>query len=467
MVDDEHGARHGDGVAASRVLVVDDDAPLGTVLAGLLRQGGFDADVVTSGEEGLRRFDEAPYDAVLTDLRMPGMDGVALLERLRARGEEVPVVLLSAHGTLEIAVEAMKRGATDFLTKPFDREEILATLSKAVELGRAAERRPPPLPARLGRMVVGASPAMRASADLIGRAAATTAHVLIRGESGTGKEVAARAIHAQGPRAEEPFVAVSCAALPEHLLESELFGYEKGAFTGAAVRKPGRVELAASGTLFLDEIGDVSLAVQVKLLRLLQEHEYQPLGGTQLRRMEARIIAATHRDLEALVAEGSFREDLLYRLDVIPIVMPPLRERPEDIPVLARDLCERLAAQNGVAGRRLEDDAVALLAGQPFPGNVRELSNLVERLIVFSDGDIGVADVERELARRREQKRPSSTSPSSSPSSSTTSLAERRAEADRQALADALARAGGNRTQAARLLGISRRQLYNLMDSMT
>jgi transcriptional regulator with PAS, ATPase and Fis domain len=295
------------------------------------------------------------------------------------------------------------------------------------------------------------------------KAAPTLATVLLRGESGTGKEVAARTVHAWSNRSQGPFVAVHCGALPDNLLESELFGYEKGAFTGATQRKPGRVELAHGGTLFLDEIGDISAAVQVKLLRLLQEKEFQRLGGTAPEKADVRFVAATHRDLEAMVAAGEFREDLFYRLNVVPVWMPPLRERGEDVAMLARRFVADLAVANGRPGLALEPGAIEALSAHPWPGNVRELQNLLERLVVFAEGDaIRRADVEAELGRGSR----GASTPPTAPVAGSTSLGDQRAEAEKAAIRDALARAKGNRTQAARLLGISRRTLYNKLGEL-
>jgi DNA-binding NtrC family response regulator len=368
-------------------------------------------------------------------------------------------VLITAHGSVPLAVEAMKAGAADFLLKPFDRDEVLFTIEKAlVSSSHAAQR--PPEPSTPERLLIGNSPAMKDCIERLRKAAPTQATVLIRGESGTGKEVAARTLHAWSPRRQGPFVAVHCAALPDNLLESELFGYEKGAFTGAHQRKPGRVELAEGGTLFLDEIGDISLAVQVKLLRLLQEKEFQRLGGTRTEKADVRFVAATHRNLEALVAAGQFREDLFYRLNVVPVWMPPLRERRDDVVLLAHKFCEEFAAANGRTGLALEDDALAALTAYDWPGNVRELQNLIERLVVFADGPtIRGADVKRELGRNAGIRPPNDAA--SAPSAEPTTLDAQRLEAERQAIREALARTGGNRTQAARLLGISRRTLYN------
>jgi two-component system response regulator AtoC len=395
---------------------------------------------------------------------MEGMDGMTLLAQVSAAYPGLPVIMLTAHGTVPVAVEAMKRGAADFVQKPFDREELLFAVRKALTQAAAAVLRDP-APRPPARGFVGSSARLAEAQAILTRAAAGTATVLLRGESGTGKEVAARALHAQSPRAQGPFVKVHCAALPDNLLESELFGYEKGAFTGAAARKPGRVELAQGGTLFLDEIGDVTPAVQVKLLRLLQEREYERLGGVETRKADVRFVAATHRDLEAMIAAGTFREDLFYRLNVVPVWLPALRDRREDVAPLARRFCAELGAQNARPGAALSAAALALLTAEPWPGNVRQLQNFVERLVVLADGDtIDEADVRRELSRQgATQTAPAAPAPAA-PLEDTAPLEAHRREAERGALAAALDRARGNRTLAARLLGVSRRTLYNKMD---
>jgi two-component system response regulator AtoC len=307
---------------------------------------------------------------------------------------------------------------------------------------------------------------MRECQSLVTRAAAGTATVLLRGESGTGKEVAARSIHEQSPRRKGPFVRVHCAALPDALLESELFGYEKGAFTGAVQRKPGRVELSQGGTLFLDEIGDTTLSVQVKLLRLLQEKEYERLGGVETLKADVRFVAATNRDLEAMIKAGTFREDLFYRLSVVPIGLPPLRDRPEDIAPLAKRFCAELGAANGRPGAALDQGAIAVLEAQSWPGNVRQLQNFIERLVVLAEGDaLGEGEVERELARKLPGSAPVAKSESGTESGSRL-LEDSRRDAERAALQTALAQAKGNRTLAARLLGISRRTLYNKLEEL-
>jgi DNA-binding NtrC family response regulator len=448
----------------AKILVVDDDRAVGMVLAALLTQAGYDAQHVSSGEQALAALAGRRLDAILSDVRMPGMDGLELLAAVKKRAPEVPVILITAHGTIPLAVEAMKAGAAEFLLKPFDKDEVVYTIGKALAGAEARAQRPPEPEVREDGPVLGKSAAMKDAMQRLEKAATTMATVLLRGESGTGKEVAANELHRLSKRA-GPFVAVHCGALPEQLLESELFGYEKGAFTGAIARKPGRVELAQGGTLFLDEIGDVSLAVQVKLLRLIQEREFQRLGATSLEKADVRFVAATHRDLEAMVREGTFREDLFYRLNVVPVVMPALRERREDVEPLVRRFVSALGERNGRPKTTIDASAIAAMTSASWPGNVRELSNFVERLVVFAAEDtITQADVERELAQRGQGPKVAATEPKSSGAAATTtgsSLDAQRSDAERAAVKDALARAHGNRTQAARLLGVSRRTLYN------
>jgi two-component system, NtrC family, response regulator AtoC len=442
------------------VLIVDDDATLRKVLGALLGQAGIASVEAGSGHDALLVLQSRPVDAVLADLRMPEMGGMELVSHVARGWPDVPVVMLTAHGTVPLAVEAMKRGAADFLLKPFDREEVLFVLQKALALGRGPTEASAP-----GSDFIGQSAAMRRLSEALRRCAATSATVLIRGETGTGKEVVARAIHEQSPRSARPLVKVNCAALPEALLESELFGHEKGAFTGATSRKPGRVELAAGGTLFLDEIGDVPLATQVKLLRLLQEREIERVGGVDTIAVDVRFIAATHRPLEKMVEDGEFREDLFYRLNVIPIEVPALRERPGDIAELARHFAQRHCAAHRLPARDLEPGAIERLEMDRFAGNVRQLSNLIERLVVLgTEPRIGRADVERELAR--EAARRGGARAADVPTSRGASLSEQRHGLEREAVTEALARARNNRTLAARLLGISRRTLYNKLKEL-
>jgi two-component system response regulator AtoC len=448
-------------MAKRTVLLVDDDPAVSKVLSALLGQEGIETAEARSGADALAWLERRPADAVLTDLRMPGVDGMQLLDRIMARWPEVPVIMLTAHATVPLAVEAMKRGASEFLQKPFERDEVLFVVKKA--LAKAApdlERAPSAGGGSSG--LLGDSAEMSEVMAIVDRVAAGTSTILVRGESGTGKELVARALHQKSPRRSHPFVALHCGALPDNLLESELFGYEKGAFTGAAARKPGRIELAHEGTLFLDEIGDISPATQVKLLRVLQEREFERLGGTATIKVDVRFVAATHRDLEAMVKAGTFREDLFYRLSVVPLFIPPLRSRRSDIGPLARHFVHVHASgrPNPVG---IGEDAIDRLIAQPWPGNVRQLQNFIERLVVLSDGPvIGAADVDRELARESGfGAGPSATAPSASDEPS---LDAHRREAERDAIRAALDRAGDNRTVAARILGVSRRTLYNKLE---
>jgi two-component system response regulator AtoC len=432
------------------VLVVDDDPDVGKVLEALLQQAGIASRWVPDAESALDVLRERPVDVVITDLRMPGASGLDLLESVVERWPDIPVALLTAHATLDVAVEASVKGAADFLRKPFDREEVLFTVRKLVAVARhdapgpsLDAKRPP---------AASASPAMRQVEDLIRRAAAGNFTVLLRGESGTGKDVAAQAIHRLGPRQDEPFVRVQCAAFPETLIESELFGYERGAFAGAASRRFGRVEIAGKGTLFLDEIGDVSLAVQVKLLRLLQEKEFERLGSSQTLKSPARFLAATHQPLEELIERGKFREDLFFRLNVLQIWIPPLRERPEDIEALARHFCAEAARNNGRGEMELSNQAITALGSLPWPGNVRELQNCIERMVILSDGNrLTVADVERQLA-------PIPGARSTRPSGA---LRASVGDYEKEMIRKVLVEVDGNRTKAAARLKISRRTLYN------
>lgn len=433
------------------VLIVDDDFQVGQVLEALLRAANIGAVVVSSGSAALSVLESGSrIDAVISDLQMPEMDGMQLLQKIVAGWPEIPVLMLTGFGTVPRAVEAMKAGAADFLLKPVQNSEVLYCVQKA--LTRSEKASAPESSAPAGQPMVGASAAIAETQNLIRRAAGGMATVLLRGESGTGKEVAARAIHEGSARRAGPFVKVHCAALPEALLESELFGYVKGAFTGAAHRKPGRVELAAGGVLFLDEIGDVSLSVQVKLLRLLQDKEFEPLGSSTTYKADVRIVAATHRPLEQMIRRGEFREDLFYRLNVVSIRMPTLRERGEDIELLARHFGKVLAAANGKPELRFSDAALGRLRSFDWPGNVRQLQNLVERLIVLRDGAmVGPEDIQRELDMDASL---FAAEPESGP----------RRGLGRDQIVDALNRAQGNRTLAAKLLGVSRRTLYNKLD---
>lgn len=422
-------------------MVIDDEPAVATVLSALLKQGGYRTVVETVPERAMERLQSERIDVVLTDLRMPGMDGLAVLRRCRQLQPDVPVVMISAQATVGAAIEALRAGAADFLLKPVDREELLFIVAKA-----AARR--PGFANGASLPLLGEAPCFGELRRLITKAGRATATVLIRGETGTGKELVARAIHDSSERRDGPFVTLNCAALPDTLLESELFGYEKGAFTGAAQQKPGRVELAEGGTLFLDEIGEITPAMQAKLLRLLQNKEITRLGGAKTQQVNVRFLAATHQDLESAVQEGKFRQDLYYRLNVIPVQVPPLRERRADIPLLARHFV-------GVE-HRLDDAALARLSELAWPGNVRQLQNFVERLVALSDAPtIGLADVERESERDVRLAPP--------PPMGLESVVRK---AERERILEAIDQAGGNRSLAARLLGLSRRTFYNKLDQL-
>jgi DNA-binding NtrC family response regulator len=408
-------------------------------------------------------------DVAVVDTSVIGTGWLAWLAEAGRRWPDLPVVLLSSGGGEEDSIAAVRAGAATFLRKPFDPVELLMAVQNGVSTAEHSAAAPPPTGIErtveaAGPAMVGTSQAMREVNNAVRLAAASKATVLVRGESGSGKEVIARRIHALSPRAAGPFVKVHCAALPEALLESELFGHEKGAFTGATSRKPGRVEIAEGGTLFLDEIGDISAAIQVKLLRVLQDKEYERVGGTRPIKADVRFVAATHRPLEDMIRKGTFREDLYYRLNVVSIVAPPLRARPDDIDSLARHFCQILGAQNGKPGLRLSPEAIQILRRQPWPGNVRQLQNFVERLVVFAESDeIGPAPVLAELAAGS-RAQPETKGAELDFTISVLELDEVVRRAERKALEKALQKAGGNRTVAARILGVSRRTLYNKLE---
>ena len=374
----------------ARILIADDEDSLRWVLEKGLRQAGYDVTSVKDGDSALRAFAESPFDLVLLDIRMPGMDGLTALGKLRELRPDAHVVVMTAHGTMETAIQAMQRGAYDYLAKPFDIDEVLLLAERALAAGRLTQE-----VARLRTglqevwefgALIGRHPRMQEVYKTIGRIAATDVTVLLRGESGTGKELVARAIHHYSRRAGRPFVAVSAAAIPGTLLESELFGHERGAFTDAKERKLGKLELAHGGTLFLDEIGDMPADLQTKLLRALQERTIERVGGTEPIRIDVRVLAATNRDLEAMMREGKFREDLFYRLNVVTVNLPPLRERRRDIPLLVEHFLAKYATELGERG--VAPEALDRLVGHEWPGNVRELENVVQRAIVMATSGV-------------------------------------------------------------------------------
>jgi len=445
---------------ATRLLIVEDDAGLRESLQLVLEAEGYEVTCAPDAAAALSALDRAPFDVVLCDYRMPGMDGLELLPHLARRLPESTLIMMSAHGTGDLAIAAMERGAYDYLTKPFQPSEVLLVIRKAEQ--RERQRRRSALLERevqraaSGRPIVAASPPMIALLEMMERAAPYKSTVLLTGESGTGKEVLARAIHAQSPRRAEAFVAVNCGAIPENLLESELFGHTKGAFTGADRARRGLFEEAHGGSLFLDEIGELPLALQVKLLRVLQEEEIRAVGASKPRQVDVRVIAATARDLEAMIAAGTFREDLFYRLNVVPLHVPALRERPLDVPLLVDHFFARSRESLGKPLRSISDEAMAQLAAYRWPGNVRELENVIERAVILADGDAITA---RELPANLCQPAPFEAEPSGY------ALKPARKGFEARMIRRALAAADGNRTHAARLLEISHRALlYKLKE---
>jgi len=462
------------------VLVVDPNSATGTELCQLLVQNGLRASLCGSGAEAVQRLEWEPASVVVSELSLPDTTGLELLSTLEHSWPGLPVIMLSANARMSDAVACVKAGASDFLQRPLVAEEVLYVLNKALTSVAMRAEHPPPPSSHERTGILGDSSTMRQVYATLERAAQGTATVLVRGESGTGKELAARAIHDASPRSLEPFVKIDCASLPENLLESELFGYEKGAFTGAGARKLGRAELADKGTLFLDEIGELTLSLQAKLLRLLQDRQFERLGGTKTIKVDVRVVAATHRDLESMVERQQFRLDLFYRLNVVPLWLPPLRARREDIDILVQHFCRTLGLANGKPGISIDKDAIRALRGQRWPGNVRQLQNFVERLVVLSPGPvIGEEEVRTELSRQVRF----STQPGTSaqvlaarvaPSSSASDGAPESSEAvsgvlpldlevrnaEKKALERALRFAKQNRSLAARLLGVSRSTLY-------
>jgi DNA-binding NtrC family response regulator len=419
-----------------------------------MTRAGYRTLTAADGAEALALLERETVDVVLTDLKMPGIDGMSLLERLRARAPETIVIILTAFGTVGLAVEAMKKGAYDFLLKPINLDQLDLLLQHALEARRLVhENRELRLRLRETtglRHLLGQSAPMQRLREVIQQVAVTDAAALILGETGTGKELVAHGIHYGSPRADQPFVKVSCASLPEGLLESELFGHERGAFTGARERRKGRFELAHGGTLFLDEVGDMSPPTQAKLLRVLQEQEFERVGGSETVRVDVRLIAATNRDLEGLVAEGTFREDLYYRLNVVCIRVPPVRERAEDIRALAAHFLGVFAARAGKPVPEVTADALALLCRHSWPGNVRELQHVAESMVVFSKGGpITAADLPPAI-RGGER--------SVDPGERVSSASLR--ELERQAIARTLVATGGNKRKASEILGIGLKTLY-------
>ncbi|QEL21872.1 sigma-54-dependent Fis family transcriptional regulator [Bosea sp. F3-2] len=439
------------------ILVVDDEERLADVLAAALEDLGYRTTAVTSVREALAALDQSRFDLVLTDLRLPVMDGRDLLREVRSRWPDIPVIILTAFAAVRDAVELIKEGAFDYIAKPFEMEDVAATIRRALRLAdvvRDNERLRSELEGRHSfDTLIGNSASFRRVIEQVTEVCETRATVMLSGESGTGKELVARAIHFNSPRRGQPFIAVNCAAIPETLLESELFGHVKGAFTGALANRIGRFAAAEGGTLFLDEIGDMPLAIQAKLLRVVQERSFEPVGANRSQSVDVRLIAATHKDMRQAVAAGRFREDLFYRLNVFPIQLPALRERPEDIPLLATHFLATLSESIGKRVAGFSPAALAAMAGHDWPGNIRELHNCVERaLIVAKTAQIDIQDLAQDLfeGSRRAGR-----------DALPRDLDAELERIERDFIIEALRRSDGVQVKAARMLGIAERSLWH------
>ncbi len=499
---------YGGSMASARILVADDEPNLRRVLSAILSREGYEVRQAADGAEALERLDSS-VDVVITDLKMPRIDGMKVLQTVSAEYPKIPVIMITAFGSVDNAVAAVKAGAFDYIEKPFEQEQIRQIVEKAVRQASANRDEPSAFEPSALKPLAGAPQATQASLatnnlptntaatdpagrhgligrsgpmqgvfEIIERVANTPSTVLVTGESGTGKELVAKALHQNSDRRAKPFIKINCAAIPKNLMESELFGYEKGAFTGATSAKPGRFELADEGTLFLDEIGEIPVEMQVKLLRAIQESEFERVGGIKTIKVNVRLITATNRDLEKAVASGAFREDLFYRLNVVPLVLPPLRDRPGDIPLLVDHIIERFRHRLNKSIKGIDPDALDVLSAHHWPGNIRELENVLERTILFCDGDIiGRSDLPAELVAGPKVNSSYATdhaidaarnavASGSDPQEGVSLKDAVRAETSRlekELIAHALGETSGNVTQAAKLLKISRKSLQMKM----
>jgi two-component system, NtrC family, response regulator AtoC len=449
----------------SRVLIVDDEANLRKVLAAILSKDGYEVAVAENGEQALVEFEKNGADVIITDLVMPILGGMDILHKIKSTRNDVPVIIMTAHGTVDSAVEAIKLGAFDYITKPFEHSEIKAVVAKAAKTQEANSLHIPP-EGKGRHSIIGSSTLMQDIFKIIDKVADSPSTVLVTGESGTGKELIATALHDGSSRRDKPLIKINCAAIPKDLMESELFGYERGAFTGAVNSKPGRFELADEGTLFLDEIGEIPVEMQVKLLRVLQESEFERVGGIKTTKVNVRLIAATNRDLEKEIEAGRFRKDLFYRLNVVPVHLPPLRERHSDVAPLVNHFIQKYNKRLSKKIEAISDEALAILLAYPWPGNIRELENLMERVILFADGpNIEVKDIP-EAVKQGGMRAPSDTSSLANEIGETPLkefLKQKQAEIEKTFIVRALGKTEGNVTRAARLLHISRKSLQTKM----
>ncbi|MBN2384114.1 sigma-54-dependent Fis family transcriptional regulator [bacterium] len=448
----------------ARILIADDQLNMRKILQAILEKEGYEVSVAADGCEVIEFLTKDVYQTIITDLKMPGLDGLEVLERVSEVYPRLPVIMITAHGTIETAVVAMKKGAIDYITKPFEKDEIVQAVQKAVSTFRLSEQEVSDEVVYPGRYaLIGQSKQMQEIYAIIDKVAASPTTILILGESGTGKELVAKAIHAHSLVKNKPFIKINCAAIPENLLESELFGYEKGAFTGAVTSKPGRFELAEGGTLFLDEIGEIPKEMQVKLLRCLQEQEFERVGGLKTIKMNVRLLAATNSDLEVEVQKGKFRQDLFYRLNVVPIRLPSLRERIDDIPFLIDYFLQKFNTKLGKQVVGFEDDARNMLMNYNWPGNIRELENVMERCILLSEGPKIIASELPQLLSRNGRDPIETDHDDGTVPSLKEAVKKHTQRVERGLIIRMLQETGGNITKAANLLGISRKSLQTKM----
>lgn len=458
------------------VLVVEDEPSMRRVVSAILEQQGFVVHTAQHGREALQILAKQPIRVIISDIKMPEMDGMALLDHVLVHFSKIPMILITAHGTVDNAVEALKKGAFDYVTKPFDMNELQQSVQKAYQTHVLNSRNYQPDPKELGRYdIIGRSRQMMEIYDAIAKVADTPSTVLIRGEHGTGKELVARALHQHSSRREKPFITINCAAIPQNLMESELFGHEKGAFTGAVSAKAGKFELADGGTLFLDEIGEIPVEMQVKLLRVLQYETFERVGGVKTLKVNVRLVAATNRDLEDMIRESKFRQDLYYRLKVVPITLPPLRERRSDVPLLVTHFLERFNQRLHKQIEGITPEALQCLEEYNWPGNIRELENVIERSVLFANQNrIEIQDLPSEVLQQPEQasRSPHHTLPAAGHHSHDNILSlpemwkQEKERLERDVITQALEQTHSNVTQAAKILGISRKSLQKKMKEL-
>jgi two-component system nitrogen regulation response regulator NtrX len=449
-----------------RILVIDDETAIRDSMKMILEYEGYECVGAANGQEGLALVDKMSPDLVFLDVKMPGMDGLEVLGRIKATNETLPVVIVSGHGTIDTAVEATKKGAFDFIEKPLSRDRIDVTVRNALDQSRLKDENRSLKQALESRyQLIGDSPALRHVMDAVRRAAPTNATVLIQGESGVGKELVARMIHRNSLRSRERFVQVNCAAIPDDLIESELFGHEKGSFTGATEKQIGKFEQADRGTIFLDEIGDMSLKTQAKVLRVLQEGEVERLGSARTIKVDVRVIAATNKALEEEIEQGRFREDLYFRLAVIPISVPPLRERAEDIPALVKHFADVFSREHNLRTKRVAPAALDVLRQHRWKGNIRELRNTLERLVIMTAGDeIGVSELPESLRVDRPVATPDNSRSADASAGAGGTLREFKEVAERKFLVDKLRENGWNISKTAEVIGTPRSNLYKKLE---